>query len=58
MVAGNEPTKDSGLSAEEIATMRRERDALALRIRESEETIARSRELLRRLDQILAACGG
>jgi hypothetical protein len=58
MVVGNEPAKNPGLSAEEIATMRRERDDLALRIRESEETIERSRELLRRLDQILAACGG
>jgi hypothetical protein len=58
MVVDDEPAKKSGLSAEEIATMRRERDDLALRIRESEETIERSRELLKRLDQILAACGG
>src|SRR5215831_19193761 len=58
MVVDNEPAKKSGLSAEEIATMRRERDDLALRIRESEQTIERSRELLKRLDQILAASGG
>ena len=58
MVVDNEPAKKPSLSAEKIATMRRERDDLALRIRESEETIERSRELLRRLDQILAACGG
>jgi hypothetical protein len=38
--------------------MRRERDALALRIAESEETIGRSKELLKRLDQMLAAYGG
>ena len=58
MVVDNEPAKKPGLSTEEIATMRRERDGLALRIRESEDTIERSRELLRRLDQILAAHGG
>jgi hypothetical protein len=38
--------------------MRRERDALALRIVESRATIARSKELLRRLDRLLAAGGG
>ena len=37
--------------------MRRERNALALRIAESQETIERSKELLRRLDQVLAAYG-
>ncbi len=47
-----------GLSREEIDAIRRERDALALRIRQSQETIERSQELLRRLDQILAAYGG
>ncbi len=58
MAFGNDPRNVSGLSREEIETMRRERDALALRIAESQETIERSKELLRRLDQMLAAYGG
>ena len=57
MVAGDEPEKPSGLARQEIETIRRERDALALRIRQSQETIEKSQELLRRLDQILAAYG-
>jgi hypothetical protein len=57
MVGGTEPQNTSGLSRQEIDTIRRERDALALRIRQSQETIERSQDLLRRLDQILAACG-
>jgi hypothetical protein len=52
-----EPQNTSGLSRQELDTIRRERDALALRITQSQETIARSQELLRRLDQILAAYG-
>ncbi len=58
MVLGDDPDRTSGLSRQEIETMRRERDVLALRIRQSQETIERSKELLRRLDQMLAACGG
>jgi hypothetical protein len=58
MAFSNDPRSVSGLSREEIETMRRERDALALRIAESQETIERSKELLRRFDQILAAYGG
>jgi len=53
----SEPTNPSGLSQQEIDAIRRERDALALRIRQSQETIEKSQELLKRLDQILAACG-
>ena len=58
MVIGDDPRGASGLSAQEVESVRRERDALALRIAESEQTIERSRELLKRLDQILAAYGG
>jgi len=55
---GDGPTGRLGLSQQEIETMRRERDALALRIRQSQETIERSKALLKRLDEMLAACGG
>lgn len=58
MVIGDDPRGTSGLSRQEIDTMRRERDALALRIAESQETIERSKDLLKRLDQLLAAYGG
>ncbi len=58
MVSGNDPRGVSGLSRQEIESMRRERDALALRIAESQDTIERSKELLERLDQMLAAYGG
>ena len=57
MIGGTEPEKPAGLSRQEIDAIRRERDALALRIRQSQETIEKSKELLRRLDQILAAYG-
>jgi hypothetical protein len=57
MAGDNERENTSGLSKQEIEAIRRERDALALRIRQSQETIEKSQELLRRLDQILAACG-
>jgi hypothetical protein len=39
-----EPENTSGLSRQEIDAIRRERDALALRIRQSQETIERSQE--------------
>ena len=58
MVIGDDPRGTSGLSRQEIETIRQERDALALRIAESQETIERSKELLKRLDQMLAAYGG
>jgi hypothetical protein len=58
MAPSDEPAPKSALSEQEIATMRHERDMLALRIRQSQETIEHSKELLRRLDQILAASGG
>ncbi len=58
MATGGEPKDRSGLSRQEVETMRRERDALALKIRQSQETIERSKELLRRLDEMLAAYGG
>jgi len=58
MVIGDDPRGKAGLSAQEIESVRLERDALALRIAESEQTIERSKELLKRLDQILAAYGG
>jgi hypothetical protein len=58
MVAGDEPEGTFGLMWQEVETMRRERDALALRIRQSQETIERSKELLRRLDEMLAAYSG
>jgi hypothetical protein len=58
MTGGDDPHGKSGLSRQEIETVRLERDALALRIAESQETIERSKELLKRLDQILAAYGG
>jgi hypothetical protein len=57
MTIGDDARGGPALSREEIETMRRERDALALRIAESQETIERSKELLRRLDQMLAAFG-
>jgi len=56
-MAHDQPAPKSLLSEEEIATMRRERDILALRIKQSQETIEHSKELLRRLDQLLAASG-
>jgi hypothetical protein len=46
------------LSAQDIDAMRRERDALALRIQQSQETVERSKDLLRRLDELLAAHDG
>jgi hypothetical protein len=58
MVIGDDSAGTSGLSRQEIETMRRERETLALRIAESQETIERSKELLKRLDQMLAAYGG
>jgi hypothetical protein len=58
MAVGDEPAEKSGLSKQDLEAIRRERDALALRIRQSQETIEQSKELLRRLDQILAAYGG
>ena len=58
MVIGDDPRGGSGLSAQEVEAIRHERDALALRIAESEQTIERSKELLKRLDQMLAAYGG
>ena len=58
MASGDQPEGRPGLSRQEVEAMRRERDALALRIAESQETIERSKELLRRLDAILAAYGG
>jgi hypothetical protein len=58
MVSGDDPRGAPGLSRQEIESMRRERDALALRIAESQDTIERSKELLKRLDQLLAAYGG
>jgi hypothetical protein len=57
-MAGDEPTGKFGLSEQEPDTIRRERDALTLRISQSEATIEQSKDLLRRLDQILAAYGG
>jgi hypothetical protein len=57
MADGREPNNPSGLSQHEVDAIRRERDSLALRIRQSQETIEKSQELLRRLDQILAAYG-
>jgi hypothetical protein len=53
-----DPGVNPGRSRQQIETMRRERDALALRIAESQDTIERSKELLERLDQMLAAYGG
>ena len=62
MVLGDDPERtsvlSSGLSRQQLETLRRERDALALRIRQSQETIERSKELLERLDEMLAAYGG
>jgi hypothetical protein len=58
MTDGDHPTEKPGLSRQEVEDMRRERDALALRIRQSQETIERSKALLKRLDEILAAYGG
>ena len=55
MASDSERENTSVLSKQEIDAIRRERDALALRIRQSQETIEKSQELLRRLDQILAA---
>ena len=56
-MAGDEPTDKFGLSPQDLDMIRRERDALALRISESQATIEQSKDLLRRLDQILAAYG-
>jgi hypothetical protein len=57
MALGDDPGPNPVLSEQEIADIRRERDALALRIRQSQDTIERSQQLLRRLDQVLAAHG-
>ena len=57
MALSDQPAPKPLLSEQEIATMRRERDILALRIKQSQETIEHSKELLRRLDQLLAASG-
>jgi hypothetical protein len=54
-MAPDQPSGNSGLSRQDLEDIRRERDALALRISESQATIEQSKELLRRLDQILAA---
>jgi hypothetical protein len=54
-MAPDQPTGKSGLSRAELEAIRRERDTLALRISESQATIEQSKDLLRRLDQILAA---
>ena len=56
-MAPDEPKAGSGLSRQELDTIRRERDALALRISQSQATIEQSKDLLRRLDQILAGYG-
>ena len=58
MVTGDDPRGASGLSRQEVEDIRRERNALALRIAESQDTIERSKALLKRLDQMLAAHGG
>jgi vacuolar-type H+-ATPase subunit I/STV1 len=42
---------------EEIEAVRRNRERLAQQIRKSQETIARSQELLRRIDDMLAKAG-
>jgi hypothetical protein len=57
MALGDDPGPKPVLSEQEIADIRRERDALALLIRQSQDTIGRSQQLLRRLDQMLAAHG-
>lgn len=57
MALGDDPGPKPALSAQDIADIRRERDALALQIRQSQDTIERSRQLLRQLDQVLAAHG-
>jgi hypothetical protein len=54
----DEPARKPNLSPQDIAAMRRERDTLAACIRQSEDTLAQSRDLLRRLDEILAAYAG
>ena len=54
-MAPDQPSGNSGLSRQDLEDIRRERDALALRISESQATIEQSKDLLRRLDQILAA---
>jgi hypothetical protein len=57
MARGDDPGPKPVLSAQEIADIRRERDVLALQIRQNQDTIERSQQLLRRLDQMLAAHG-
>ena len=57
MTGSDDPRQKPGLSPQEVETMRRERDALALRIQQSQETIERYKELLKRLDEMLAAYG-
>jgi septal ring factor EnvC (AmiA/AmiB activator) len=51
-----DPTQDPQLwsAKAQIEAVRQERDTLARQIRQSEETIARSRALIERLDAILA----
>jgi hypothetical protein len=50
--------KTIALSAKlQIAAIRRDRTLLLEQIRQSQETIARSQELLRRVDAILARAG-
>ena len=53
-VMSNETESLLKSAREQIAALRRERDELAEQIRQSHETIARSIEMLRRMDAILA----
>jgi hypothetical protein len=45
---------DDSVTKVQLDTLRRERELLIAKIRESEETIARSQDLLRRIDAFIA----
>jgi hypothetical protein len=50
-------TKDLKLQKEQLDQIRRERADLAEQIRMSQQTIERSQELIRKMDEILAKAG-
>jgi hypothetical protein len=57
-MATDDTERKPALSEQQLDAIRSERDALALQIRQSQDTIERSQQLLKRLDEVLAAHGG
>ncbi len=57
MTSDHQPGGTPRLSPEQLAAVRRQRDELMDQVRRSQETIARSQEIIRRLDAVLAQSG-